>query len=191
MIKVTGRGEAYFETGTEGVLWAVYDPNEKGYNGLYILKDGDELNIYDKNAPDNILWSGIIKLEYETYKQVLNKKYNTQQQSVCGFWVHGLQEGVDGTTWGEYFLKEYPMTLVKSNEFRYILSEKTERPGFLAYRKTSLRPLKIDNAIGFLTMEWKYYQPSKIPNASLNVPLTREVLENLRDTINNILKETT
>lgn len=50
--------EAFFETGTEGVHWSVYDPTKKGYEGLIPLNEGDKLIIPD-------VWEGIIQKDRE------------------------------------------------------------------------------------------------------------------------------
>ena len=75
MIEVIGKGEAYFETGTEGVLWAVHDPTKDGYDGLFVLKNGDLLTIFDKDDSTKILWEDNIELEYKTNQHVYNKEY--------------------------------------------------------------------------------------------------------------------
>lgn len=55
MLKIQGRGEAYWETGTEGVLWAVIDDQKPDYDGLYVLKDGDHLTIFDRDDLAKVL----------------------------------------------------------------------------------------------------------------------------------------
>lgn len=45
---IHGKLEPFFETGTEGVLWAVHEYNKPGYEGLNILKNGDRLTVYSK-----------------------------------------------------------------------------------------------------------------------------------------------
>lgn len=51
-VKIVGVLEAYFETGTEGVIRAVYEDGKKGYEGLHCLEKGDHLRIHDENGED-------------------------------------------------------------------------------------------------------------------------------------------
>lgn len=92
----------FFETGTEGILWALEEhPPKGGYEGLHILKDGDYLTVFGDSG--EIIWEGTIKLEYKTgYRPYpLNPKYG--QQAVFGCWIHGNQEGMDLEEWASMF----------------------------------------------------------------------------------------
>ena len=98
----------YFETGTEGGDWAFQDSQficKEGwsYEGLHILRDGDQLTIYDPNNIDITIWSGIINLkQYDSFKEVAK-----------GYWIHADQIGIDRETWANFFFNEYPATLCK------------------------------------------------------------------------------
>lgn len=100
---IKGKLDPFFETGTEGVIWSIYDENEDGYNSLHCLKDGDYLEVY--NEDNSILWSGIIKLEYKRrYRPYpMNPQYG--QQEVFGYWVHGFQHNIEPEFWAEMFFK--------------------------------------------------------------------------------------
>ena len=89
---IRGVLDPFFETGTEGVIWSVYEDGRTGYDGLNCLADGDYLRIFDKEDPTKVVWEGIIDLEWERNyrKYPLNPKYG--QQEVGGFWVHGIQK---------------------------------------------------------------------------------------------------
>ena len=43
--KIEGELEDFFETGTEGVVWAIQDDENFGYDGLHIIEAGDHLAI--------------------------------------------------------------------------------------------------------------------------------------------------
>ena len=95
-MQIFGRLEAFFETGTEGVVWSLVDHGLPGYDGLWPLQFGDHLDVLD--ADGETLWQGIIKLEYA------NRKVATHyQQEVFGYWVNGLQDGEDAETWAKLF----------------------------------------------------------------------------------------
>ncbi len=100
---INGKLEAFFETGTEGVIWSVYDDDDNGYNSLHCLKDGDYLEVF--NEVGSILWKGKINLEYKTrYRPYpLNPQYG--QQEVLGYWVRGLQKDTDSEVWAKMFFE--------------------------------------------------------------------------------------
>lgn len=111
---ITGKLEPFFETGTEGVIWSIYENGKTGYDGLHPLKNGDKVTIF---AGDNsVLWDGIVSLEYKRrYKQYpLNPKYG--QQEVFGYWVHGFQENLEPTIWSKMFFDELNAQLIKGKE---------------------------------------------------------------------------
>lgn len=97
----TGVLDAFFETGTEGVLWSVLEVPSKGYESLHVLQDGDELTVYRSDG--SIRWSGIVELEYETGYRSYPKNPEHGQQCVFGYWVHGNQRGMDLKVWAAMF----------------------------------------------------------------------------------------
>jgi hypothetical protein len=111
---IVGKGDPWFETGTEGVVWSVYDSTKKGYDGLYPLSNGQFLTVYDKEQPDKIVWSGNIKYEFKrNYRPYpMNPKYG--QQEIFGYWVNGIQEDVEPETWAKWFFDRYPMSTIQT-----------------------------------------------------------------------------
>lgn len=96
---ICGRLEPFFETGTEGIVWSIYDSSLPGYDGLWPLEQGDSLMIV---GDTRVMWEGTIKLEYK--RNFI--KYNDEdygQQAVAGFWVNGLQEDVEPDLWYAMF----------------------------------------------------------------------------------------
>lgn len=102
---------AFFETGTEGVHWAVYDHDKVGYSALHILQKGDYLFIED--TKNKIEWEGGIDYDFETCLEVRSITPTFKQQQVGGFWVHGLQKSVLPEKWLTWFLEERPAVLIK------------------------------------------------------------------------------
>ena len=95
-MEIHGRLNAFFETGTEGVVWSLSDLRLPGYDGLWPLQYGDHLDVLDANG--ETLWQGVIKLEFA------NRRVPTyNQQEVFGHWVNGLQDGADAETWAKMF----------------------------------------------------------------------------------------
>jgi len=116
MLPIKGKLDPFFETGTEGVIWAVYDDTKEGYAGLNCLTRGDYLTIFDPEDTNKVIWEGNIDLEYERnyHPYPMNPQYG--QQAIGGFWVHGIQRGVDPDTWGKWFFKHYPAEVIKSED---------------------------------------------------------------------------
>ena len=104
---------AFFETGTEGTIWSIYT-DDQGYDGLYGLKNNDELIVYTKDRCA-IVWRGIIQLEYERLYQPYPANPEYGQQLIFNRWVHGFQVGLEPYVWAKWFFDELPATL-KRNE---------------------------------------------------------------------------
>jgi hypothetical protein len=60
---VDGRLEPFYETGTEGVIWAVYEDGKSGYEGLHLMEDGDHLTVW--NDEGVVIFQGKIDLDRE------------------------------------------------------------------------------------------------------------------------------
>lgn len=118
MPEIKGLLEAFFETGTEGVIWSVYDEakidadGKRSYEGLHPLKKGDILKVFADVARSEVLWEGVVDLETERnyHPYPLNPQYG--QQAVLGMWVHGLQRDLEPETWARMFFEEKPCILI-------------------------------------------------------------------------------
>lgn len=101
---VEGIAYGWWETGTEGVHWAV-QANWKGerwsYDDLHVLQDGDRLQITDTET-NAVVFDGAVELDTEACK-VEGQEWG---QGVCGFYVHGVQVGVDPERWFGWFMHE-------------------------------------------------------------------------------------
>ncbi len=84
---------AFFETGTEGIIWSIFT-EDQGYDGLFGLKDGDELTVYSSDKKI-IIWKGIIQLEYERLYEPYPANPQYGQQLIFNRWVHGFQVGLE------------------------------------------------------------------------------------------------
>ena len=114
MNTIKGKLDPFFETGTEGVIWSLYEDGKEGYDALVILDQGDYLTIFDPEDSTKVVWEGNIDLEYERnyHPYPMNPKYG--QQAVMGYWVHGIQRDVEPDDWGIWFFKAYPGEVIKS-----------------------------------------------------------------------------
>ncbi len=116
---VRGVLEPFFETGTEGVIWSVYDTsitNDEGkwtYDGLYCLQDGDKLTVYEPDGT-TVRWQGTVKLEYKRNWQPYPGNPQYGQQAVLGYWVHGLQEDLPPEAWAQMFFDALPVLLERA-----------------------------------------------------------------------------
>jgi hypothetical protein len=97
-----GKLDPYFETGTEGVIWSVVVDGYEGYDSLLPLKDGDQLKVLGSDG--QLIWSGVVNLEWKRNWRLypMNPAYG--QQAVLGLWVHGLQSDVNPEVWARWFL---------------------------------------------------------------------------------------
>lgn len=111
---IKGKLDPFFETGTEGVIWSLYEDGKEGYDGLRPLYNGDYLMVFHPED-DSLVWEGNINFEYE--RNFRNYPTNPEygQQEVFGFWIHGLQENVSPEDWGTWFFKSYPANLIRGD----------------------------------------------------------------------------
>lgn len=114
MKAIEGEPLAFFETGTEGVIWSVAEPG-KSYEGLHELEDGDVLLIFSGDY-DELLWVGVIDLDWEigVRSSPLNPEY--KQQVSNGLWCHGIQRGFEPDQWGQLFSPENKAVLYKTGK---------------------------------------------------------------------------
>lgn len=104
----------FWETGTEGVQWTLYDEAKQGYEGLYCLEAGDHLTVYDHD--NSVVWEGIINPEYKTGWQRYPRNPKHGQQCALGMWVHWNQRGFKNIDkWAEMF---FAGNLKKNNRFK-------------------------------------------------------------------------
>lgn len=105
--------EAYFETGTEGIIWSV-QIDSLGRDGLYLLKNGDELIVYTKDRRA-IVWKGIVQLEYKRLYRPYPNNPQYGQQIINGRWVHGFQDSLQPHVWAKWFFDKLPAALLKND----------------------------------------------------------------------------
>jgi hypothetical protein len=82
-----GKLIGYFETGTEGVFWALQNDNLPGYEGLTLLEAGDKIEIYAKDM-----------------ERTQRPSSNVYQPKAMGMWIHWTQYGFCPDKWASYFM---------------------------------------------------------------------------------------
>lgn len=109
---IRGKLEAYFETGTEGVLWAVYEDGKQGYDGLHILQQDDLLKIFGKDG--SVVFSGRIDQDRQTGWAPYPFGNGNGQPVALGMWVHWTQRGYQPDDWARLFVDELSAELVRA-----------------------------------------------------------------------------
>jgi hypothetical protein len=114
-----GIGEAFSETGTEGIIWCVLKDTSSedehfSYENLVPIENGDDLTIFDKIDRNKIVWHSTVAFETESHQET--NDYGFTGQAIFNMWCHGLQKTEDQEQWAEYFLKNYPMTLRREDQ---------------------------------------------------------------------------
>ncbi|MDZ7726117.1 MAG: hypothetical protein U5L75_00870 [Candidatus Campbellbacteria bacterium] len=95
---------AHFETGTEGVLWALSEDNKSGYDALHLIEEGDFLTIFNQDG--QVIFSNWIVKDTETGKRARGFGSDIEQQSAEGLWIHWIQKGWVPDDWAALFLSE-------------------------------------------------------------------------------------
>lgn len=108
---IEGVLEDYFETGTEGVIWSVFEDDKKSYDGLHPIDSGDKLTIYNEDG--TVRWVGRIDPDFKTGYQKYPMNPSCGQQVSCGRWVHWIQKGFDPDEWGKMFFQYEPRLRAK------------------------------------------------------------------------------
>ncbi len=102
-LEVIGVLEPYFETGTEGTIWAVQEDGKKGYDGLHILHPLDELTIYKNNK---VIFKGKIFPDYKIGWQKYPLNPGDGQPCALNHWIHWTQIGWSPDKWASLFLRK-------------------------------------------------------------------------------------
>lgn len=97
-----GRLDYWFETGTEGVEWILYEDGKNGYDGIVLPEDGDYLEIYNEDG--SILWSGVVEQDFEVGYQPYPDNPELGQPCALGMWIHWTQKGFEPDVWARFFM---------------------------------------------------------------------------------------
>ncbi len=120
---IVGRLDGYVETGTEGVVWCVLEDGRKGYDGLFTIRDGDRLKIWDPSTGRSV-FDEQIKLDLKIGHVPYHTKTNAGQQLAMGMCVHGIQSGWDPDEWARLFFRAAEETVFRAELTRKPVREK-------------------------------------------------------------------
>jgi hypothetical protein len=94
----------YFETGCEGLVWALQRDGLDGYKGLVCLEEGDLVTI--RSPEGRVLFEDTIKQDYENGTIPRYEGAKHTQVTALGYWVHWSQAGWAPDDWAKLFLEQ-------------------------------------------------------------------------------------
>lgn len=101
---VSGTLFAWFETGLEGLVWAVQKNEVPGYQGIHVLKAGDYLTV--KDHAGDVLFDGYIEPDNTIGKRMRYHDTGYEQPVALGCWIHWTQKGWQPDAWASLFVHE-------------------------------------------------------------------------------------
>lgn len=104
MKKYLGVLDGWFETGTEGIVWALLEDGKTGYAALQPLRRGDHLKVFDEDG--TVLFDDLINPDPIVGLTVSPLNPEWKQPSVFGIWIHWTQRGWLPEDWARLFLRE-------------------------------------------------------------------------------------
>lgn len=104
-VAIRGTLEDFFETGCEGVMWAVYEDGKSGYDALNILEQDDWLRITDEHG--KVLFEGFIDCDRKKgwHEYPMNPGHG--QPCALGMWIHWTQKGWEPDDWARLFFRRH------------------------------------------------------------------------------------
>jgi len=116
--KLTGQLTAYADMGVVATVPAFQDDSKAGWDGFITFDDGDLLSIFNDAARTQVLWEGVIEMDFDVNKKP-NPVYATAGHMVLTQHappfntMNGIPKGMDPDFWGKVLSEEKPATLVK------------------------------------------------------------------------------
>lgn len=127
-VVIHGVLEDFFETGTEGVCWSVYEDGKQGYDGLHVLGGGEHLRVTDETGA--VRFEGFI--EPDTKKGWVAYASNAPdenygQPTALGMWIHWTQSGWEPDDWAALFFRPHMRDHRKGPPLRAVLTYNKKR----------------------------------------------------------------
>lgn len=102
---------AWFETGTEGLIWTVLKDSAEedltSYDNMLIIESGDHLIVFDTDNTE--LFNGVIDQDRKVGWQEYPQNPGNGQPCALGCWIHWTQRGWSPDEWAKLFLKNAPL----------------------------------------------------------------------------------
>ena len=98
-----GQVDGFFETGTEGVWWTLYEKRPNPYEGLHMLESGDFLTVWDDE--NHVLFNGFLLRDGIAGWEQYPMNPSAGQPCALGLWVHWTQHGWHPDEWAQLFYK--------------------------------------------------------------------------------------
>ena len=111
-LEIKGDLDPYFETGTEGIIWIVYEDGKKGYDGLHALHPLDQLTIYGEKG--EILFNEKIFPDWKAGWAEYPRNPGHGQPAALGCWIHWTQIGWEPDKWASFFLRKKGESVLKA-----------------------------------------------------------------------------
>lgn len=97
-----GQVFGWFETGLEGVVWALQTFETQNYDGLIVVEKGDHLIL--RSQAGEVLFDGIIDPDYEIGTQSRFPGDTSGQSIALGHWIHWTQRSWLPDNWASFFI---------------------------------------------------------------------------------------
>ena len=102
-MQVEGKLFGWFETGLEGMVWALQRDGTDGYDGLFIIEKGDHLVISSPSG--QVLFDDYIVMDTDIGKELRPFSQLVQPQAK-DLWIHWTQKGFVPDNWADLFINE-------------------------------------------------------------------------------------
>ncbi|MEK7546177.1 MAG: hypothetical protein AAB554_03845 [Patescibacteria group bacterium] len=124
-VVIRGVLKEYFETGTAGVCWAVYEDGKSGYESLHLLETGDYLRVTDETG--TVRFEGYIVEDCHKGWREYPANPGYGQPCALGHWIHWTQGGWEPDEWAALFLRQYLLDERKGPPLRAVLTLNKKR----------------------------------------------------------------
>lgn len=101
------------------------------YDGLVLLRNEDELTIFDKDTPEKVVWHGLVKL-------ISHDEETVGPTLLHPFRLHHDQVSVDQNEWANWFFRDSPAQLIRPSGFTHVIDaeiRKIERSEFPVHKR--------------------------------------------------------
>ena len=116
--KLIGNLDFYGEAEVSATLPGFQEDGKTGLADFITFDDGDLLSIFNDAARTQLLWEGVIEMDFEINKKV-NMVYASRGHTVLTqhappfLTMNGIPKGMTPEFWGEVLCDEKPATLIK------------------------------------------------------------------------------